>query len=205
MIRLRDIMTSDVVTVTPELSLRGAMELFASRHISGAPVVAGGEVIGVVTATDLMGLASSLPGAPTARTDQMEWGELTSADDDAELATERESEPAATYFTDMWADAGADSAVRFEDVNGPEWNLLDEHTVSEAMTVRPIWKLSSETLVTIAADVMRAHRIHRVLVMDGPRLVGIATTMDIAAAVAEGKLTTRTHVFGSAPRVDRRR
>ena len=41
MLRLRDIMTTDVVTVSPESTIREAMELFASRHISGAPVVAG--------------------------------------------------------------------------------------------------------------------------------------------------------------------
>jgi len=39
MLRLQDIMTRDVVTVSPELTLRDAMELLTSLHISGAPVV----------------------------------------------------------------------------------------------------------------------------------------------------------------------
>ena len=42
---------------------------------------------------------------------------------------------------------------------------------------------------------MREHAIHRVLVMEQDRLRGIVTTSDIAAAVADHKLTTRTYVF----------
>ncbi len=40
MLRLRDIMTTELVTVAPELSLRDAMELLVTSHVSGAPVVA---------------------------------------------------------------------------------------------------------------------------------------------------------------------
>ncbi|MGH7679433.1 MAG: CBS domain-containing protein, partial [Gemmatimonadaceae bacterium] len=32
-------MTQDVLTVSPDLSVREAMDLLTSRHISGAPVV----------------------------------------------------------------------------------------------------------------------------------------------------------------------
>ena len=70
MLRVSDIMTTRVVTVSPELGLRDAMELFVSEHISGAPVVEGRRVVGVVSATDLMGLAASLPGSPTERRDE---------------------------------------------------------------------------------------------------------------------------------------
>ena len=51
MLALRDIMTADVVTVSPQTTLREAMELLAQRHLSGAPVVSGGELVGVVSAT----------------------------------------------------------------------------------------------------------------------------------------------------------
>lgn len=39
MLRLRDIMTKDVLTVTQDLAVRDAMALLASRHVSGAPVI----------------------------------------------------------------------------------------------------------------------------------------------------------------------
>jgi len=48
--------------------------------------------------------------------------------------------------------------------------------------------------VTTAADYIRRERIHRVLVMTDQTLVGLVTTSDITAAVADGKLTIHTHI-----------
>jgi CBS domain-containing protein len=42
---------------------------------------------------------------------------------------------------------------------------------------------------------MKRAGIHRMFVMEGERLVGIVTTMDIARAVAEHKLYVRRFVF----------
>ena len=67
MLRLRDIMTTDLVTLDPDLTIREAMDVFTSKRISGAPVVAGDEVIGVISASDLLQFAASLPGVPTER------------------------------------------------------------------------------------------------------------------------------------------
>src|SRR5215510_13878698 len=54
MLRLRDIMTTDVLPVSPETSVRDAMELLARHHVSGAPVIANHQLVGVVTTTDLL-------------------------------------------------------------------------------------------------------------------------------------------------------
>jgi len=63
MLRLRDIMTTDVVAVPPELTIRGALVLFSKHHVSGAPVVSGRNVVGVVSLTDLAEFAEmSSPG-----------------------------------------------------------------------------------------------------------------------------------------------
>ena len=64
MLKLRDIMTRDVITLDSDLSVRDAMALLAGRHVSGAPVVSGANVIGVISGTDLLDFASSLPGIP---------------------------------------------------------------------------------------------------------------------------------------------
>ncbi len=63
MLKLRDIMTTDVVTATPDMSLREAMEMLSSRHISGAPVTAGGKVVGIFSASDLLSFLVDLEGA----------------------------------------------------------------------------------------------------------------------------------------------
>ena len=60
MSRLRDIMTREVVAVSPNASIREAMGLLSSLHISGVAVVAGTDIVGVVTSTDLMAFAAEL-------------------------------------------------------------------------------------------------------------------------------------------------
>ena len=55
MLKARDIMTTDVVTVTPQTGVRELATLLLERNISGAPVVdEAGKVLGVVTESDLV-------------------------------------------------------------------------------------------------------------------------------------------------------
>jgi CBS domain-containing protein len=194
MLRLRDIMTSDVQTVPPEMTIRDAMALFATRHVSGAPVVAGDKVIGVVSATDLMEFASSLPGVPSQRPEDEDADEWERVDEEI-----TEEEVPMAFFVENWENAGADVSERMNEVRGPEWNALEEHTVGEAMT-RDLFSLAPDTPVELAADKMRTAGVHRVLVMRDAALLGIVTTRDIANAVADHKLTTQRYVF--SPKVD---
>jgi CBS domain-containing protein len=68
MLRLRDIMATEVVAISSEASVREAMELLSQHHVSGAPVVNGSTLVGAVSATDLMELTcvSSSSTATTA-------------------------------------------------------------------------------------------------------------------------------------------
>jgi len=198
MLRLRDIMTTDVITLDPNLSIREAMDVFTSKRISGAPVVAGGEVIGVVSATDLLQFAAALPGVPTEREAAPEWlGDIAGDEDEEHTLPEagEADDPSALYFTELWDDAGATVTERIVTPTGAEWNSLEEHTVSEAMTRAPVCALTPDTLVTVAANYMRRAQVHRVLVMTGQTLVGLVSSSDITAAVADGKLTSHTYVF----------
>lgn len=52
----RDVMTRDVVTLTPEMSLREAADVLLRYRIHGAPVVdAAGMLVGMVSVIDLVG------------------------------------------------------------------------------------------------------------------------------------------------------
>ncbi len=64
------------------------------------------------------------------------------------------------------------------------------------MTRSPICSVPANTTLPAAAEFMRRHAIHRVLVTDEDRLVGIVTATDIANAVAEHKLRDLAFVFG---------
>jgi CBS domain-containing protein len=202
MLRIRDIMTHDVVTVSPELSLREAMDLFTTRHVSGAPVASGTRVLGVVSLTDLAGFAAALPGVPSARPQEIDVMEAEGSEEEARMWNEGDAPPA-TFFVEDWTDAGAEVVERFAETEGPEWNVLEEHTVSEAMT-RTICSLAPDTAVDHAADTMRRAGIHRVLVMQNGELLGIVTTTDIAKAVADHRVSTRTYVFNRNEEFDER-
>jgi CBS domain-containing protein len=191
MLRLHDIMTRDLVTLSPEESIRDAMSILASKHISGAPVISNQSVVGVVSLTDLAELASSAPGVPTERPEQSEWGEW-----DEPVDVPEGEEPPSTYFEQLWDDAGAEVAQRMAETGGPEWDALGELTVGEAMS-RDVQSLPPGTSVEHAAQFMRNAGIHRVLVIDGEQLLGVVSTKDITNAVADHKLTSRTYVFGA--------
>jgi CBS domain-containing protein len=158
MTRVRDIMTSAVVTVGPGLTIREAAELLASRHISGAPVVDHGRVVGLITATDILDFVAALPGVPP------------------------------------------------ELVDDTEWNSLEEHTVDEAMTNAPLHTLPPDATARQAAEMMQKEDIHRIVVMEGERLVGVVSTLDITRALAsQPPPSARTYVFGHPGSSDVRR
>lgn len=198
MLRLRDIMTTNVITLDPDVTIRQAMDRFTSRRISGAPVVAGGDVIGVISASDLVQFAATLPGRSTERDTALDEFADFSTDDDGEALLSDSNEgddPTALYFTESWDNDDTSIVGRIETSSEGDWSALDDHTVSDAMTPAPVHALTPETLVTVAAEYMRDHRIHRVLVMVGQTLMGLVSSSDIMAAVADGKLTSRTFVF----------
>lgn len=196
MLRLRDIMTRDVVTIDPQVSIRDAMEVLAQRHIGGAPVVTGSHVEGVVSLTDLVSFAAALPDPTIDRVTETDW-------DEGEEEVEQENEPSAEFFAELWDDDSAEVVERFGEPRAKEWNVLTQHTVAEAMTRTVRW-LSPDAEVHHAASVMTDEGIHRVLVMEQGRLLGIVTLTDIAKAAAEHRLTTRTYVFGKETAFDDR-
>ena len=185
MLRLQDIMTRDVVTLDPEMTLREALEILTGRQISGAPVVEADRVVGVLSAMDIIEFLATTPGVP----------DVIDSDDESEPAALDESpESSAAYFVDFWSDAGADVAERFSDVNTAAWDLLTEHTVSEAMS-RSLVAFPPTADARVAADAMQRAHAHRVLVIDGEGLAGIVSALDIARAVAERKLESRHYVY----------
>jgi CBS domain-containing protein len=81
MLRLRDIMTRDVVSAAPDLTVRDAMELLSERHVSGAPVVDGGKVVGIVSTTDLLDLLADLNDTTPSLTFRRRKGRTTPLED----------------------------------------------------------------------------------------------------------------------------
>jgi CBS domain-containing protein len=179
MVKLHEIMSVEVTSLDPDMTLREAVEILSFEHFGGAPVVAGERVVGVISIADLLDFVSSNPGPPTP-TEGRAVGESSEEGE----AWDSRGEPAATYFGQMWSDVFVQVDERFRKTASPEWDILEEHVVSEIMT-RRLCQLPPETDVRDAAEFMLRAGIHRVLVTEDGRLVGVVSTTDIVKAVAQ--------------------
>ena len=126
-LRARDLMETDLITVSPETPVVDVHRLFVEDEIHGAPVVDDDlRVVGVVSALDLLRIVGE----------------------------------------------------RYDDF---ETRLADV-TAGDAMTGALV-AVSPDTTVAEIARLMRAQRIHRVLVIQDRELLGVITTFDLLAAL----------------------
>ena len=62
MITAKDIMTAEVITVTPDMDIVKAAQVLLDNHINGAPVVDGdGRLVGILCQSDLVAQQKQLP------------------------------------------------------------------------------------------------------------------------------------------------
>ena len=101
---VRDVMTSTVITVDAENTLRDVVNILSTHAVSGAPVLSGDRVVGVISITDILDFLATTPGVPMAHAQDGEWLELEDAGDS-------DAEASRSFFTDLWEDAGADMAA----------------------------------------------------------------------------------------------
>lgn len=180
-LRLRDVMSTEIVSVAPETTLRDVAAAFAGELISGAPVVTDGRVLGVVSVTDLVERLAAARRAgrepPTSRG--------RSARSEVPGPWPGRREPPAEFFTRYWADRGVDVRERVAEAAGGDVELLDDLTAADVMS-GALHSLPPDTALAAAADYMLEREIHRVLVMEDGRLVGVVTTTDMVRAMSGG-------------------
>jgi CBS domain-containing protein len=62
MIKAKDIMTTEIITVSPETEITQAANLLLEKRINGVPVVnAAGELVGILCQSDLIAQQKSIP------------------------------------------------------------------------------------------------------------------------------------------------
>lgn len=69
-----DVMTTDVITTSPDTSVRDAARIMAQHWIRHLPVVEHGELVGILSQRDFLGVFASLvqtSGTPTIETDSL--------------------------------------------------------------------------------------------------------------------------------------
>lgn len=115
--RVQDIMTTDVVTAAPDMSLKEVARHLVERGISGMPVVdAEGSVVGVISETDVIVKERPEPynGAVSRRLGRIDLEEQ--AKRKARLVGETMSSPAITVEA-FWTIPGAAELMRVHAVN----------------------------------------------------------------------------------------
>jgi PAS domain S-box-containing protein len=176
-------MTTPVQCATPDQTIVEAGRITRSRGIRRLPVTDGGKLVGIITETDL---TRAMVGSQTIQ----KAGEVMSANV-ATVPTDATVATAATVMSTrriscvVVMEAGQPKGILTErDVIKKVTALeLDPKTVpvTEIMT-RDLLSVHPGTSVFCAGRMMDQMRIHRLLVTDDDRLVGIITQTDIFRA-----------------------
>jgi len=156
----RDLMQTEVKTVDASMSLAMLEEVLLRNRVGGAPVVDGGHVVGIVSRSDIVRMATldrSLAGVVS---------------DFYQQITDFSGEPAAQQWK------------REQHV---EEHLADRQ-VRDAMTPELI-TVSPATPIHEVARLLVERHIHRVLVTESKRLVGLISSSDLVRAIADGRLS----------------
>lgn len=155
----RELMQPKVVQLDADLSVERAVEILDENGITGAPVVSDGRVVGMLSARDV------------ARAEHVREGRLQGEPNEYELADPDSEEPWDDEETGILSRAGYSP-----DVSGGT-SVTDWMTPTYA-SVEPAADLA--TVCRVMAD----ERVHRVLVVDGGRLVGLVAASDVVRWLA---------------------
>jgi CBS domain-containing protein len=143
--KVKDIMTTPVVSAQPDMTVEQAIRLMLQRHISGLPVMEnGGRLVGIVTEGDFL----------------------------------RRGETGTQRHRPRWLQL----------LIGPG-RLAEEYTrshgrkVRDVMTATPLTVVEETPLAQVVA-LMEKHRVKRLPVMRGERVVGIISRANLLHALA---------------------
>lgn len=156
-----DVMTRDVLVLSPEMTLEQAAERLVERGVSGAPVVdASGRLIGILSESDILHQLKRIAE------DHLGKRYLTSR----------------VHALDLLAFLGEREHAAVEEV----YRALRASKVSAVMTAHVHGVAPTDTLETVAAT-MIDHDVNRLPVVDTGRVVGIITRADLARVLATGR------------------
>jgi CBS domain-containing protein len=170
-------MQTDLITVPPDMAVAELASVLDRAGITGAPVVdTAGKLLGIVTVRDVMRLARELSEVPEAA----RWGLgiPMAMDATGQLDLPMEGE----FFAYFVTPGGGFVDLRDRIRQLPE-GAFGGYEVRDVMSTDPV-AVGSSLKVTELARVLVEQRIHRALVVDQGKLVGIVTATDVLRSVA---------------------
>ena len=153
-----DLMTRNVVTLSPDMTLSEMDSILIEREISGAPVVASRRLVGVASQADIV-------------------RSLWEGQNEASRTPAFYASPFPVPISAL--EYLAKDSRRIND-------LLTERTVQDVMTTEPLIAHPEDSVEEVSHRMFR-DRIHRLPVTESKSetLVGIITTLDLARAISK--------------------
>lgn len=159
MLRVKDIMETQVVTVRPDLSLSDLQDVLLERRVHGAPVVEGGKVVGIISRSDVV----------------------------RQLKVEEERIAASAYLLEPYDADDLTLSAQNQAIEAAAQRLSQLHV--RDMMIRDVAMIGPDAPLEELARCMLERRIQRVLVTEGPSLLGIVSVTDLVELFASGRVT----------------
>lgn len=158
-----DLMSPDVLTVPEEMTVRELAGFLIDHEITGAPVVdAAGRLTGVVSVVDIADMAASV-------------------EEDDEGAEPREEGERIGFFARAFRDVlSAGERKELDVFSGDE----GEVRVGEIMNP-DVYSVPEDASVSEVASTLLNHHVHRVVVIEEGRVLGIITTSDLLGLLVD--------------------
>jgi CBS domain-containing protein len=149
------IMTKALICARPQQDLRELESLLVEHRIGGVPVVDQGRLVGAVSRSDITRVQVLLSSLDGQVTDELRW------DDQADGFQHNER-------------------AEFQGFR----QMLDKLKVKDAMHDQVV-TCTPATLIAEVAETMVRQHVHRVIVVEGDRPVGIISSLDLVRLWAE--------------------
>ena len=155
----RELMRTEIPTLPESAPVREAIAVFEDEHVTGIPVVDAAEnVVGVLSEHDV------------ARRDHVRGSRIETERGDYDMAEPDEDEPSV-------------ETAEFSSKEDYSPALLGEALVKDWMNPAVISVAPDAGLKTIC-ETMRREGVHRVLVVEGGRLLGLVSSLDVVRYLA---------------------
>jgi CBS domain-containing protein len=172
MLKVKDIMTKELITVSPDTEIVQATKLLLGNRINGIPVTdETGKLVGILCQSDLIAQQKKLP-IPSF---------FTFLDGQSDLIAQQKKLPIPSFFTFLDGLIALTSMKQIE----KQVQKIAAITVAQAMTPNPV-TVQPETDIEKVAALMVDKNFHTIPVVDEGELVGIVGKEDILKTLIPG-------------------
>ena len=156
---VKEIMQRHVHTIAPWVTLPELEQAFLKKGVSGFPVVDKGELVGIVSRSDIV----------------------------RQLFLEHHAAKNTSDF--YFDDAGFHETplVTFEQIADRVGERIEQLQVKDVMS-RGLVKVAPDQSLGQLAQTLVSNRIHRVLVSEEDRLIGLVSALDLVGLIANGRV-----------------